>query len=79
MFGTMAAMALTSARTADELQSALHTRNVIGQAQGIIMERYGVGSEQAFAVLSRVSQETNTKLNLVAAQVVAQRVIPGVA
>lgn len=79
MFATVAAMALVSARTTEQLESALHTRNIIGQAQGIIMERYAVGSDQAFAVLSRVSQETNMKLNLVAAQVVSQRVIPGVA
>ncbi|PFG33176.1 GAF and ANTAR domain-containing protein [Sanguibacter antarcticus] len=79
MFATVAAMSLKSARTTEELQSALHTRNIIGQAQGIIMERYSVGAEQAFSVLSRVSQETNMKLSVVATQVAAQRVIPGLA
>lgn len=77
MFATAAAMALKGAQTAEELHSAIHTRNIIGQAQGIIMERYSVTSDQAFAVLSRVSQESNVKLAEIAAQVASQRVIPG--
>lgn len=79
MFATVAVMALKGARTTEELQSAIHTRNIIGQAQGIIMERYQMSAEQAFSVLSRVSQESNVKLNEIAAQVAARREIPGLA
>ena len=65
------------AQTAEELHSAIHTRNIIGQAQGIIMERYPVSSDQAFSVLSRVSLESNVTLHEIAAQVVTRREIPG--
>ena len=77
MFAAAAAMALKGAQTAEELHSAIHTRTIIGQAQGIIMERYSVSSDQAFAVLSRVSQESNVKLHEIATQVATRRVIPG--
>jgi transcriptional regulator with GAF, ATPase, and Fis domain len=77
MFGTVAVVALQGARTSDELHSALHTRNLIGQAQGIMMERYGVTAAQAFSVLSRVSQDSNVKLVEIARQVTENREVPG--
>ncbi|ACQ79925.1 ANTAR domain protein with unknown sensor [Beutenbergia cavernae DSM 12333] len=78
-FGAVAAAALEAARTEEQLQSAVQTRTVIGQAQGIVMERYGVSDAQAFAVLSRVSQSSNTRLADIARDVVRTRRIPGVA
>ena len=44
------------------LRAALRSRHVIGQAQGLLMARHGVGSETAFALLVRLSQTSNTKL-----------------
>ena len=52
------------------LTDALDTRNIIGQAQGLLMSQYRVDADAAFAMLTRLSQETNTKLREVAAQLV---------
>lgn len=53
------------------LRRALETRTVIGQAQGVLMARQGVGAEEAFDVLRRASQRTNRKLRDIAAEIVA--------
>jgi AmiR/NasT family two-component response regulator len=53
-------------RRLDNLQDALVTREVIGQAQGILMERERITPDQAFAVLRRASQHLNVKLRVVA-------------
>lgn len=44
------------------LEIAVEHRTVIGQAVGILQERFGMDSERAFAVLARLSQERNIKL-----------------
>ncbi|WP_052367241.1 GAF and ANTAR domain-containing protein [Paraoerskovia marina] len=77
-FAAVAAAALDAARTEDQLQSAVQGRTIIGQAQGICMERYGISAERAFEVLSRISQESNVKLVDVARRVVSDRAVPGV-
>lgn len=46
-------------------------RAVIEQAKGVLMRMYGINADQAFKVLSWRSQETNTKLRDIAAQVIA--------
>lgn len=70
LFASHAAVAYAAARTAANLNTALDTRGTIGQATGIIMERYHIGVDQAFAVLTRFSQHSNRKLRDVAIQVV---------
>ncbi len=55
---------------ADDLQLALESRGVIGQAKGILMERFRLTAAQAFDALARVSDRTNTKLRDVAVAVV---------
>jgi GAF domain-containing protein len=77
-FAAVAAAAISAARTEEQLQSAVQTRTLIGQAQGIIMERYRLSDARAFAVMSRVSQDSNVKLVDVARQIVRTRRIPGV-
>ena len=77
-FAAVAAAAISAARTEEQLQSAVQTRTLIGQAQGIVMERYSLTPGRAFAVLSRVSQDANIKLVDIARQVVETRRIPGV-
>jgi GAF domain-containing protein len=57
-------------RRAENLRQALVTRQVIGQAQGILMERERVTAEQAFDILRRASQHLNTKLREVALDLV---------
>ncbi|MFE9001155.1 GAF and ANTAR domain-containing protein [Streptomyces sp. NPDC007875] len=69
LLASHAAVAFSSARTADQLQQALASRHTIGEAMGILMERLGVGEDDAFNVLRRVSQERNMKLRDIARQV----------
>jgi GAF domain-containing protein len=57
-----------------QLQRALTTRATIDQAIGIIRARAGVGVEEAFARLVRMSQAGNTKLHVVAERLVDEAV-----
>lgn len=68
-----AAVALASARTTENLWQAVDARKLIGQAQGILMERYALNADQAFAVLMRYSQQRNVKLKDVAQHLVDGR------
>ena len=68
-----AAAAILASREGEQLQSALTTRDRIGQAKGIIMERYGVDDMRAFDMLRRLSQDSNTRLVDVAQQVIDTR------
>jgi GAF domain-containing protein len=72
LFATHVALALGWARTEETLGSALATRKTIGQAVGLVMERYQVNEEKAFAFLVRVSSSSNTKLRDVAEELVTQ-------
>jgi hypothetical protein len=64
------AVALAATLEEDQLQRALVTRQVIGEATGIVRERFGLTSVQAFGVLRRMSSQHNLKLHLVAQQLV---------
>ncbi|MCV7012595.1 GAF and ANTAR domain-containing protein [Mycolicibacterium madagascariense] len=68
-----AAAAILASREGDQLQSALTTRDRIGQAKGIIMERFKIDDVRAFAMLRQLSQDTNTKLIDVAQRVIDTR------
>ena len=67
LFGVQAAVLLYGSEHAAHLQHALDSRDTIGQAKGILMERFGVDDHEAFQMLVRSSQDTNIKLNDVAA------------
>jgi transcriptional regulator with GAF, ATPase, and Fis domain len=69
--------ALAVAKREETLWEAIDARHQIGQAQGILMERYDVTADQAFGVLRRYSQENHRKLRLVADDVIASRQLPG--
>ena len=56
-------------RANQELREALESRDVIGQAKGILMERHRVSAEEAFDMLKRASQHLNVKLRSVAQDV----------
>jgi GAF domain-containing protein len=71
LFAVHAALAMGRARTEEQLRTGMATRTLIGQALGIVMERYGMDGDRAFAFLSRASSVTNTKLRDVAAEIVA--------
>ncbi len=70
LFATLAALALAEAQRTDHLKAALIHRDVIGQAKGIIMERYKISPDAAFSALARISQDQHTKLHEVARQIV---------
>ncbi|MDZ4236023.1 MAG: GAF and ANTAR domain-containing protein [Dietzia sp.] len=68
-----AAAAILASRQNEQLESALSTRDRIGQAKGIIMERYDVDDVKAFDMLRKLSQDSNTRLTEVAARVIETR------
>jgi GAF domain-containing protein len=68
-----AAAAILARRHGEQLQTALSTRDRIGQAKGIIMERYGVDDVRAFDMLRALSQESQIKLADVAQRVIDTR------
>lgn len=71
-----AAVALAAARRAENLWLAIDARKLVGQAQGILMERFDLTADQAFAVLLRYSQNKNLKLRAVAELLVSERSLP---
>jgi hypothetical protein len=71
LFAHQAGMAISYAHEIGTLQEAVQSRTTIGQAVGILMERYNLNDERAFAFLKRVSSQRNVKLRLVAQQLVA--------
>lgn len=79
MFVSHAAVAITNAELhsaarvmVSQIQEALESRDVIGAAKGILMEREAVTSDEAFEMLRSVSQNSNIKLRDVAAALVAK-------
>ncbi|GAA1681063.1 hypothetical protein MMUR_06420 [Mycolicibacterium murale] len=71
MLATHAAVALMAAQKQHQFESALASRDQIGQAKGMIMERFNVDAVGAFELLTRLSQDSNTPLREIAAQIVA--------
>lgn len=65
-------LALGWSRQEETLREALATRGMIGQALGIVMERYGLGQHTAFGYLVRVYQDSNVKLRQVAEDIVTR-------
>jgi GAF domain-containing protein len=70
------AVALAASQNAEHLEVAIKNRTIIGRAEGILMERFDIPPDQAFAVLRRVSQHRNVKLNRVAEELVRTRETP---
>ncbi|MFG1621835.1 GAF and ANTAR domain-containing protein [Kribbella sp. NPDC049227] len=76
MLAMYASVAVATARNERNLTRAVDARTLVGQATGILMERYSMDEERAFAVLKRYSQHTNTKLRDVAQQLIDTRHLP---
>ncbi|HEU4546899.1 MAG TPA: ANTAR domain-containing protein [Microlunatus sp.] len=71
-----------AAKTSDELRNmhiAMKSRAMIDQAKGILMERYKLNEDRAFAVLARASQTSNIKLRDVAQELIDTGTLRGVA
>jgi transcriptional regulator with GAF, ATPase, and Fis domain len=71
-----AAVAVAAARHEETLTQAIDARKLIGQAMGILMERYDINDDRAFAILRRYSQDNNIKLRDVALQLIDTRKLP---
>lgn len=90
IFATHAALALAAAirlagveealsvetRRLENLEGALASRQVIGRAEGILMQREKISSDAAFDLLRRASQTLNRKLREVAQHVVDTGEVP---
>ena len=70
-FASHAAIVLGFTRNVDQFKAALASRKTIGQAIGIVMERYQIDEDRAFDFLVRISSDSNVKLREVAADFVA--------
>jgi hypothetical protein len=66
LFSFQAGILLHGVSGAENLRRALPTRDVIGQAKGVLTERFRLGDNDAFQMLVEASQSTNTKLVVVA-------------
>jgi hypothetical protein len=77
LFRHQSAVALEYARHVDNLEQAIESRQLIGQAVGLVMERYGLNEARAFAVLTRLSQGRNLKLRVVAEEIVREPDVSG--
>jgi GAF domain-containing protein len=77
LFAAHAAVALAGAEQRAHLTVALNTRDAIGQAKGILMERHKVTAAQAFAMLVHASSLTNRKLVEIADQLLTTGALPG--
>lgn len=78
LYATHGALSLLEARRADQLQRAIASRDVIGQAKGILMERERITADQAFTLLKSASQEFDVKITEVAEILAATGQLPHV-
>jgi transcriptional regulator with GAF, ATPase, and Fis domain len=67
------AIAVAGAQRIEQLDQALVSRTVIGQATGMLMERYGLTADRAFSLLARVSSQSNVKVRELATELVETR------
>ncbi len=76
IFATHAAVALVGAQHEATLRVAVSSRDLIGQAKGILMERYRLTADQAFTLLTRASMTTNRKVTDIAAELATTGQLP---
>ena len=71
-----ASAAIAQARHRESMLNAVEARKLVGQAVGILMQRFDIGADLAFHVLSRHSQHSNIKLREIAEYVLRHRRLP---
>jgi transcriptional regulator with GAF, ATPase, and Fis domain len=76
VFAAHAAVAMATARERGELHAAIDSRDLIGQAKGILMARHHITADQAFDLLRRTSQQLNLKLRDIADSVAETGELP---
>jgi GAF domain-containing protein len=72
LFASHAALAMGRVRVEENLNAALASRTTIGMALGLIMERYHMDQDRAFAYLTRIASSSETKLRDVADHLVKE-------
>ncbi len=77
VFAAHSSVAWNAARRDEQFKRALASRDIIGQAKGMIMERYGVDAVQAFDLLRKLSQDSNVPLIKIASDVIEKTRTPG--
>ena len=77
LLAALTAIALSESRLAEQLRVAMHSRDLIGQAKGILMREHRITAEEAFVLLRRSSQDSNTKLVDVALRVTETGTLDG--
>ena len=75
-YATHVGLALSALDKENNLRKAMDTREVIGQAMGILIERHRITASQAFDLMVQVSQRTNVKLRAIAEELVRTGDLP---
>lgn len=70
IFAAHAAIVWAAVSRGEHFRSALASRDTIGQAKGMIMERYNLGPIQAFELLRQLSQDSNIRIADIAQRLV---------
>lgn len=73
IFATHTAVVWNTVRRDEQFRSALASRDIIGQAKGMLMERFNIDAVQAFEILKRLSQDSNTPVAAIARRLVECR------
>jgi GAF domain-containing protein len=76
VFAAHAAIALVGAIEVRHLKTMVSSRDLIGQAKGMLMERYKLDADKAFSLLVRISQNQNVKLRDICQQLVDTGQLP---
>ena len=76
VIAALASVLLAPILVESQLVSALSTRGMIGQAQGVLMQKYRIDSGTAFDVLRRISQQQNIRLAVIAEQIATGAMVP---
>ncbi len=77
IFASHSAVALKTAISEAGYEAAIQSRDVIGQAKGIIMERKGLSADAAFDLLREISQRENRRVRDIADEITRSGEIPG--
>jgi transcriptional regulator with GAF, ATPase, and Fis domain len=70
LLATLATVALMTATSQQQFKTALASRDVIGQAKGMLMNHFKVDADQAFGMLRSLSQSNNEPVRLIAQQII---------
>lgn len=76
IFAAHAALAYAAAQKQSKMSPTVTTRQLIGQAEGILVERHKITGAQSFALLVQASQGSNLKLREVAERLIVSGDLP---